>query len=211
MRKVLQGLKSTNQREKLEPVPEADLTETFGGYKVTSTYLKAFKGHLYSSIRACQYEMSQRKVQGEESNGSASRAPLRSLATRAPQAQAERLRDSARDRIAADVRRKLQAILVEDAHWSEIQFAVSEWQLRIEIRGKTAEFALDAAGFGKHDQRLDLLRLMAARHGNLDIATLPLNKEKTPLKTLVSRLRRLLQDLIRIDGNPIVHKKIASM
>src|ERR1700722_11765510 len=69
VRKVLQGLKSTNQREKLEPVPEADLTETFGCYKVTSTYLKAFKGHLYSSIRACQYEMSQRKVQGEESNG----------------------------------------------------------------------------------------------------------------------------------------------
>lgn len=43
-------------RSRSEPVPESELTETFGGYKVTSSYEQWFKGLLQSRIAYWQAE-----------------------------------------------------------------------------------------------------------------------------------------------------------
>jgi len=95
--------------------------------------------------------------------------------------------------------------------WRDVQLVVSHETLRIEVGGNATELGFLDAGFGKRDQKLELLTYFAASRGKLhDRFTFP-NESKTPLKSVVSRLRRLLQNLIAIDGDPIEHRKKAGM
>jgi hypothetical protein len=95
--------------------------------------------------------------------------------------------------------------------WSEVRMVVHDDFMQITIRGKETERDYSQAGFRDPDQRLELLKLFAAARGTLDSDKIPsLLRGDTPVKTRISRLRRLLQDLIEVDGDPIEHNKRAN-
>jgi len=98
-----------------------------------------------------------------------------------------------------------------DAAWSEVGMVLHDTFLRVTIRGKESERDFARAGFRDPDQRLELLRLFAAARGTLDSDRISsVLHGDTPLRTRISRLRQLLQDLIEVDGDPIEHKKKAN-
>lgn len=98
-----------------------------------------------------------------------------------------------------------------DAAWSEVDVVLHDTFLRVTIRGKESERDFARAGFRDPDQRLELLRLFAAARGTLDSDRISsVLHGDTPLRTRISRLRQLLQDLIEVDGDPIEHKKKAN-
>jgi len=98
-----------------------------------------------------------------------------------------------------------------DAAWSEVGMVLHDTFLRVTIRGKESERDFARAGFRDPDQRLELLRLFAAARGTLDSDRISsVLHGDTPLRTRISRLRQLLQDLVEVDGDPIEHKKKAN-
>jgi hypothetical protein len=98
-----------------------------------------------------------------------------------------------------------------DAAWSEVDMVLHDTFLRVTVRGKESERDFARAGFRDPDQRLELLRLFAAARGTLDSDRISsVLHGDTPLRTRISRLRQLLQDLIEVDGDPIEHKKKAN-
>ena len=98
-----------------------------------------------------------------------------------------------------------------DAAWSEVVMVLHDTFLRVTVRGKESERDYARAGFRDPDQRLELLRLFAAARGTLDSDRISaVLHGDTPLRTRISRLRQLLQDLIEVDGDPIEHKKKAN-
>lgn len=98
-----------------------------------------------------------------------------------------------------------------DAAWSEVDLVLHDTFLRVTVRGKESERDYARAGFRDPDQRLELLRLFAAARGTLDSDRISsVLHGDTPLRTRISRLRQLLQDLIEVDGDPIAHKKKAN-
>jgi hypothetical protein len=108
-------------------------------------------------------------------------------------------------------KQRIREMIAPGTAWTGVRVVVSDETLRIEICGKATELGFLEAGFGKRDQNLELLKYFAASRGMLhDHFTFP-KQCKTPLKSVVSRLRRLLRNLIAIDGDPVEHRKKAGM
>jgi hypothetical protein len=93
------------------------------------------------------------------------------------------------------------------ARWQDVSLELGETSLRITICGLQQELTFEEAGFGDRDQALDTLKLFAKMHAcfepDRDSSRL---RGKTPIKNRITELRKRLQILIRISGNPIEHK-----
>jgi hypothetical protein len=80
--------------------------------------------------------------------------------------------------------------------WKEAAIILHDAFMRVTIRGRTAERDYAQAGFRDPDQRLVLLKLFGAARGVLDAEkAASVLDGGSPLKTRISRLRRLLQEL----------------
>ena len=98
------------------------------------------------------------------------------------------------------------------AQWQDLTIEMHDTTLTIEVGGHQKQLSFAEAGFSERDQRLETLKVLAAARGHLAperaSEVLP---GRTALKNRVNMLRRLLQDLIRIDGSPIVHERRAGI
>jgi len=96
--------------------------------------------------------------------------------------------------------------------WEDVDMEVADASITIRVCGIEKQMDFEAAGFGERDQRLEVLRIFAAGHGKVERDHLQkCLRGKTPLKNRVTHLRTHLQDLLRIDGDPIPYKKQAEI
>ncbi|HWR49689.1 MAG TPA: hypothetical protein VN428_01185 [Bryobacteraceae bacterium] len=111
---------------------------------------------------------------------------------------------------------EIRSVAMPDgARWEDLSIVVNDASLVVRVRGHEKELSLDDAGFGdrrqceaEQDQALETLGLFAATRGRLSPERVAgVVREKTSLKHRVSNLRRRLQFVFGIDGDPISFKK----
>ena len=92
--------------------------------------------------------------------------------------------------------------------WKDVSIVLLDSSMQVTIRGRQSDRDYAQAGFRDPDQRLVLLKLFGAARGMLDAEkAASVLDGGSPLKTRISRLRQLLQELIEVDGDPIAHHK----
>ena len=92
--------------------------------------------------------------------------------------------------------------------WKDVSIVLLDSSVQVTIRGRQSDRDYAQAGFRDPDQRLVLLKLFGAARGMLDAEkAASVLDGGSPLKTRISRLRQLLQELIEVDGDPIAHHK----
>ena len=95
--------------------------------------------------------------------------------------------------------------------WKDLTIVLLDSSMQVAIRGRQSDRDYAQAGFRDPDQRLVLLKLFGAARGMLDAEkAVSVLDGGSPLKTRISRLRQLLQELIEVDGDPIEHHKKAN-
>jgi len=95
------------------------------------------------------------------------------------------------------------------ARWRDVSVTVFDEFLRITIGGKAQEVDFAELGVDQQSQTIQLLKLFAAAGGTLDAAKVgDLGAGDTGARMRVRRLRRVLQDVVGVDGDPIEnHRK----
>jgi hypothetical protein len=99
--------------------------------------------------------------------------------------------------------------IASDANWDQVRITMAEHALHVEVKGKVVDVSFQDAGFeerraGKLPDRLwHLLHVLAMRGGVLSFDEPQLNpKARVNLKQDISKLRKRLQALFLIEGDP---------
>jgi hypothetical protein len=94
--------------------------------------------------------------------------------------------------------------------WKDVSISVFDEFLRITTGGKEQEVEFAQLGVDRQSQTIQLLKLFAAARGTLDAAKIgDLGTGDTGARMRIRRLRRVLQDVIAVDGDPIENQRKA--
>jgi len=94
--------------------------------------------------------------------------------------------------------------------WKDVTISVFDEFLRITIGSKEQEVDFAELGVDRQSQTIQLLKLFAAARGTLDASKVgDLGAGDTGARMRVRRLRRALQDVLPVDGDPIENQRKA--
>jgi hypothetical protein len=185
-------------------LPDEALSARIGKYPVRPGDLAWLTRILFRPTRACLARIGRMRIGAEKPTGATFASSL--------SASAGALKSQAADSEGTpDGKRKVQEIVIPGVAWDDVELVVTDQELRISVRGKTRVVSFLEVGFGKRDQKLELLMYFAAARGKLRADFTFPKQSKTPLKSVVSRLRRVLQNLIPIDGDPVEYHMKAGL